>query len=198
MAGSEVENGRGRVRGQRLQDAVLAATIARIEDVGISRVRVIDVAKEAGVHETSIYRRWKTLPRLLIDALVSASVAAIPVPDTGSTRRDLEEFTAGLARFTQTPHGAALTRGIALSEADPEVDGVLREFWEQRLQAVAEIVQRGQRRGEVRPEVDARLVVEILSGLVVFHTMHLGGPMLSALTNRAVAMIFPGISHGAN
>ncbi|WP_120771012.1 TetR family transcriptional regulator, partial [Mycobacterium syngnathidarum] len=57
------------VRGAKLRTLVLDATIARIEAVGIDNVRIADIAEAAGVHETSLYRRWKTLSRLLVDAL---------------------------------------------------------------------------------------------------------------------------------
>lgn len=185
------------VRGAKLRALVLDATIARIEKVGIDKVRIADVAEDAGVHETSLYRRWKTLPRLLVDALVSRTQAEVPIPDTGSVRRDLEAFTADLARFAQTPAGTALIRGTVVSDTDPEVEAARREFWQQRLSAVEEIVQRGKERGEVDPGTDARLVVLTLGGLIHLHVTHLGGQIPPGLTDQAVALILPGIATGS-
>ncbi|WP_228649771.1 TetR/AcrR family transcriptional regulator, partial [Microtetraspora sp. AC03309] len=102
------------VRGAKLRTLVLDATIARIEAVGIDNVRIADIAEAAGVHETSLYRRWKTLSRLLVDALVSRTAEEIPIPDTGSVESDLETFTADLARFAQTPAGTAMIRSTVV------------------------------------------------------------------------------------
>ncbi|MER7505741.1 TetR/AcrR family transcriptional regulator [Nonomuraea pusilla] len=182
------------VRGARLRARVLDAAIARIEQVGINEVRMADIAEAAGVHETSLYRRWKTLPRLLIDALISRTGAEVPIPDTGSVRRDLELLTAELARFAQSPAGAALIRGTVVADTDPEVEAVRREFWLRRLSAVEVIVERGRERGEVDPGVDSRLVVLSLGGLIHLYVTHLGTEIPPGLTDQAVALALHGIA----
>lgn len=181
------------IRGAKLQRAVLDATIRRIETVGIDAVRVADVADMAGVHETSIYRRWKTLPRLLVEALIAKTGTEVPVPDTGSVQTDLEVFMSDLARFSETPAGAALIRGTVVSDPDPEVEAVRREFWDQRLGVVGEVVDRARERGEVPPDTDARLVVLMLGGLVHLHITHIGDTIPADLTQRAVALVMPGL-----
>ncbi|MFD6065059.1 TetR-like C-terminal domain-containing protein [Rhodococcus wratislaviensis] len=168
--------------------------MTRIERVGIANVKVSDVAQDAGVHETSIYRRWKTLPRLLVDALLSCTAVAVPIDDTGCARGDLESFTTSLIRFVQSPTGAAWTRGTLISDTDPVVNEVLRDFWEQRLSAAEVIIQRGKARGEVRSDIDARLVLQLLGGLINFHLLHLGGGIPEDLANRAVSLIFSGVT----
>ncbi len=181
------------VRGAKLRALVLDATIARIEQVGIDNVRVADVAADVGVHETSLYRRWNTLPRLLVDALLSRIDAEIPIPDTGSARRDLEVFAAELARFAQTPGGVALIRGTVVADTDPEVEAARREFWARRLSAAEEIVRRGRERGEIASTVDDRLVVLTLGGLVHLYVTHFGDEIPAGLTDQAVALVFPGL-----
>lgn len=190
---TETTNPNKQIRGARLQRAVLDATISRIEEVGINDVRVADVAEMAGVHETSIYRRWKTLPRLLVDALIARTGTEVPLPDTGSVQTDLEIFMSDLTRFSETPAGAALIRGTVVADPDPEVEAVRREFWEQRLAVVGEIVDRARKRGEVAPDADARLVVLMLGGLVHLHVTHIGTAIPTDLTERAVALVMPGL-----
>jgi len=189
----QARNTRGAIRGRRLQKAVLDATIARIEEVGIDNVRINDVALAVGVHETSIYRRWKTLPRLLVDALISRTSAEVPIPDSGSVRTDLEAFLRDLARFVATPAGAALVRGTVVSESDPEVEAAQREFWRLRLSAAEEIIRRGQARGEVSPAADPQVVVLTLGGLAHIYATHLGRRLPPRLIGNAVDMIMRGI-----
>lgn len=193
MVTSSEDGRRVAVRGRKLRALVLDATIARIERVGIDNVRIADIAADAGVHETSLYRRWKTLPRLLVDALVSRTAAEVPIPDTGSIRSDLELFTADLARFARTPAGTALIRGTVVSDTDPEVEAARRDFWVQRLSAAEAIIERGKQRGDVRPDVDARLVVLTLGGLIHLYVTHLGDGIPARLPDEAVALVLAGI-----
>lgn len=194
MATSSDDGKRVAVRGAKLRALVLDATIARIERVGIDHVRIADIAADVGVHETSLYRRWKTLSRLLVDALVSRTAAEVSIPDTGSIRSDLELFTADLARFARTPAGTALIRGTVVSDTDPEVEAARRDFWVQRLSAAEAIIERGKRRGDVDPGVDARLVVLTLGGLIHLYVTHLGDGIPARLPDEAVALVLTGIA----
>lgn len=193
MSGQANDAPRGGIRGKRLQKAVLDATIARIEAVGIDNVRVNDVAQAAGVHETSIYRRWKTLERLLVDALISRTSAAVPIPDTGSVRADLDIFLRDLAHFVETAAGTALIRGTVVSGADPEVEAARREFWRLRLSAAEVIVRRGQVRGEVSPDAASDVVVLILGGLVHIYATHIGDRLPADIAGKTVDLIMRGI-----
>ncbi|MBF6218747.1 TetR-like C-terminal domain-containing protein [Nocardia gipuzkoensis] len=182
------------IRGARLRRAVLDATLARIESAGIATVRVADVAADAGVHETSIYRRWKTLPRLLLDALLSRVAEEIPLPDTGTLRGDLERFMTDLIRFAGTPSGRALIRGTVIAESDPEVEAIRREFWVRRLSSSEEIVRRAIARGDVAATVDPRLTMLTLGGLVHLHVTQLGAELPPGLARDAVDLVLTGIT----
>ena len=80
----------GRRRDPRTDAAILRATLELIAERGVHGFRTQDVAKRAGVGKGAIYRRHRSK-----DDLVMASVAAlvdqeIVVPDTGSTRADID------------------------------------------------------------------------------------------------------------
>ncbi|WP_103531163.1 TetR-like C-terminal domain-containing protein [Streptomyces sp. SM11] len=194
MSATHSEERKVQARGAKLRALVLDATITRITESGIDDVRFADVAAKAGVHEASLYRRWKTVPRLLVDALLTRTHAEVPIPDTGSTRRDLEIFTAELARFAQTPVGTALIRFTVVSDDAPEIESGRREFWLQRLSAAEEIIERGKGRGEIAPGADAQLAVMALGGLIHLHITHLGTRVPDHLPEQAVALVYPGIA----
>lgn len=181
------------IRGARLRGAVLDATLAHIETDGIESVRVADIAATAGVHETSIYRRWKTLPRLLLDALLSRMEAQIPIPDTGSVRCDLREFMTTLIAFARTPSGAALIRSTAIAEVDADAEAARREFWAVRLAASEEIVRRGIERGEVTAGADPRLTMLTLGGLVHMHVTQFDSDIPDGLAERSVDLLLTGL-----
>ena len=59
------------------------------ETQGIDNLAIADVAASAGVHETSIYRRWGTRENPIVAALLDDSTTKTSILDTGSAREDL-------------------------------------------------------------------------------------------------------------
>ena len=50
------------------------------------------IAARAGVHPTTVYRRWPSLADLLGEVATSRFSGDIVVPDTGSLRGDLDRW----------------------------------------------------------------------------------------------------------
>ena len=182
------------LRGRRLHAAVLDATVARIQAVGAEDTKVADIAEAVGVHETSIYRRWKTRPRLLADALLTYWQRSVPVPDTGSTRTDLLTFFEDLNSLAEQPAGAAMFVGFVLTNKDAEVNEGLSEFWLRRFDAAGEIIERGKRRGEVDRDTDTDLVLFLLGGLIHIHVTHVSARLEPSSLAAAVDMVMTGIA----
>src|SRR5262245_4386940 len=58
-----------KIRGSKVRDAVHAATLAELLDKGYAALSIDSVAQRAGVHKTTVYRRWVDRDSLLVDAL---------------------------------------------------------------------------------------------------------------------------------
>src|SRR5947209_9777507 len=99
-------------RSARVRAAVLDATLAVLAEEG-DAFSIPHVAARAGVHETSIYRRWGSREALIADAVTSRIGAEIPVPDTGSLRGDLVTLLENSIRFLGSPLGTQLVRATA-------------------------------------------------------------------------------------
>ena len=63
-------------RSERIRQSVIEATMAVLRDRGWDQFSIAEVASRAGVHETSIYRRWGTRERLATDALLATGSAS--------------------------------------------------------------------------------------------------------------------------
>lgn len=68
------------------------------------------VAARAGVHPTTLYRRWGSLPELLGAVAASRFSGDIVVPDTGTLRGDLERWVTDVATDLADPDVLALMR----------------------------------------------------------------------------------------
>ena len=137
-------------RSARVRAAVLRATLDALLACGADDLSIRDVAQRAGVHETSIYRRWGTRANLILNAVLSEIQAAVPAPDTGSLRGDLVALLSAIAAFVTTQVGQLLLR-LALRDDLPEDHDARERFWAERFTTGQTVLQRAQARGELRP-----------------------------------------------
>ena len=148
-------------RGEHVRQNVLAAALEELAANGFDGATVAGVAKRSGVHETTVYRRWVTRENLFVAALLERSAEAIPAPDTGSTREDLLAMVRGVIAYAGSAEGTAVLRA-ALLPVDDAYAGAREAFWARRLHALSPVVTRGIERGDVRADIDARLLLEML------------------------------------
>lgn len=130
-----------------------------------------EIAEKAGVATSSLYRRWGTSEQILVDALLGESQVALPVRDTGSLREDLRRFCLDLDAYLRTPRGAILMRTIATIAPTDDLQAAKLRFWAERFALAAVMVQRAIERGEVRADIDCRLVIE--AAIAPVHLRHM-------------------------
>jgi AcrR family transcriptional regulator len=154
---------------------------------------MVDIAARAGVHETSIYRRWGTRANLIAEALSSQMDADLALPDTGSTREDLIAFFTALAKFLAAPLGRSIM-GLGLSTSDQEavLEPARDQFWTIRLTRSSILVRRGVDRQELRPEIDAELFLEALGGPLNLHVLLRNRPAGRGYVSQLVDLVLDG------
>jgi AcrR family transcriptional regulator len=180
-------------RGAAVRQAVLQATAELLFAEGVANTRMTDIAARAGVHETSIYRRWGSRANLIAEALSSQMDADLPLPDTGSTREDLIVFLTALAQFLATPIGRSITGlGLAASDKAAVVEPARDQFWTIRLTRAGILVRRGMDRREVRPDIDPELVLEALGGPLNLHVLLRNRPADPDYVSRLVDLTLEG------
>lgn len=154
-----------RRRGENVRRAVLEAAAAELADAGVDHVTIAGIAARAGVHQTSIYRRWLTKEALLLQTAQEQTAGAVPQPDTGSIRGDLTALVLSLDAFLRSPIGGALLR-VALTTSTPDGATARQAFWEDRLHTSTAVIERARSRGEIRPDVSTELLMQALIGSV--------------------------------
>ncbi|MGD9532120.1 TetR/AcrR family transcriptional regulator [Pseudonocardia sp.] len=181
-------------RSARVRRAVLDATVELLERHGLDGLSVSEVAARAGVHETSIYRRWGTRDTLMIEAMLDAAGDHLPVPDTGSLREDLTTYATRLAAYLTTPLGNALDRAIAAASDAPEAGRTRTRFWDSRSELSQQMITRAVARGELPEGTDARFVIELLVAPLHFKVVLSREPIDPALPARIVDALLAGIA----
>ncbi len=118
----------GRPREPGLDEAILAAAFDLLATKGLDRLRVQDVADEAGVGLASVYRRWGTKSELVI-AAVNAHLDRLGIlvdGTSGDPREELVELLERLVVLIADEHGELVPGLVATLRSDAETAVQLR------------------------------------------------------------------------
>jgi AcrR family transcriptional regulator len=177
--------------------AVLAATIELLAVHGPAGLSVGEVAKRAGVHETSIYRRWGTRERLALEAMAELSGSLLPVPDTGTLCEDLAAFGQELLEYDESPLGKALIRTMATNEDDEETAEVRTQFWDARYVECKIIIERAVKRHEIPASVDGRFLLEVFVAPIHTRALLTREPITAEFLQQLADVVTKGMSLAA-
>jgi AcrR family transcriptional regulator len=158
-------------RSARVREAVLKATLRAVAEQGADAASISEIARSAGVHETSIYRRWPTKEHLVLDALLDYSEATLPIPDTGSLRGDLIEFATEVTAYLASPLGTTLARAMAVAGDDDTLATARAQFWKSRLDLSSAMIERAKVRGEVPIDLDVAIALELVIAPLHFRAL---------------------------
>ncbi|MEU3165954.1 TetR/AcrR family transcriptional regulator [Streptosporangium sp. NPDC006930] len=175
-------------RTARVREAVREATLAELAEKGYDRMTVEGVALRAGVHKTTVYRRWGSVEGLAADALDLAVAEPWPVPDTGTIEGDLRELTRlVLDGFADPEMGPVSTAFVRASARDPVVARALRAFFAARHEQSALLVTRAVERGELPGDIDAADLIRTAVAPLYYRLFVTGEPVDEQVADRAAA-----------
>jgi len=161
-------------RTERVNAAIRDAVVHLLLEVGYAGLTMEGVAARAGVHRTTLYRRWPNREELLLDVLLRHTEESIPVPDTGVVDDDLAELVTAVVRNLEGVGLPALRVIVAEAGRSPEVAEAARTLWAHRLGLAARIVRRGAERGQLPADVDADRFVREMIAPVFFRLLVTG------------------------
>ncbi|MFP8940141.1 TetR/AcrR family transcriptional regulator [Streptomyces fenghuangensis] len=171
-------------RSARVRERVLAAVRAQLVECGYDELTVDAVAARAGVHRTTVYRRWRDVGGLLADVLDAAGDDEWRPRDTGDLAGDLTALNQEVhAALTERP--SVTTALIAASFRSAQAADALRRFWEDRYARCETVVRRAVRRGEVPAGTDARALLVAATAPLYHRLVLLRTPPDPRLPGRA-------------
>jgi AcrR family transcriptional regulator len=152
-------------RAVRVREVVLSAACQLLMESEIGEAVTIDaVAERAGVSETAIYRHWRTVSALLLDACAQLS-AHREVPDTGSIRVDLLVLATDLAKKLQAARWAAVLPSIIdAAERDPGVAGAQAQFHAELIGPFRTVIERGRKEAKLSIDCSASDLIAAIVG----------------------------------
>lgn len=184
-------------RGPKVRAAVLAATIDELAEHGYAAFAVENVAARAGVHKTTVYRRWPERDALIADALTESVSTEIRIPDTGSIEDDLRELAHGLVSWVKSPGGQAVL-AVLLSErigSTPPPDAV-RHIFRDRIRQSLPVVGRAVARGELPPGIDPAELMKAVVAPIYFRALITREKLTATTADNAVRLALAGARSG--
>jgi AcrR family transcriptional regulator len=186
---------RGRPRSETARLAILEAAAELALDRGLAAVSMDAVAERAGVSKATIYRWWRTKETLALDALYH-EWAGVPQPkDTGSLREDLLSLLRPWAKeAVRRPYSRVIAALIATAQTDPVFGRQYRErFVEPRREAGRTIFRRAIAGGEIPPDTDIEVALDLLYGPVYHRLLHGHAPLTDRFVRDVVDATLLGI-----
>jgi AcrR family transcriptional regulator len=181
---------RGRPRSEKARRAILAAAMDLLFDRGLHAMSMDDVAKRAGVSKATIYRWWPSKELLAVDALFSEWAASLPDAqrDTGTLRGDLlASFRPWLRQLNAKPFGRVIAGLVAEAQTDPEFGQLYREhFVQPRRNATRPLLLRAIERGEIAPDTNLDVTLDLLYGPIYHRLLHGHGPINDRFVQQVI------------
>src|SRR5689334_4033486 len=148
----------------QVDQAIASATRALLAQRGYAGMSVEAVARRAGVGKPAIYRRYRDKVEL-VEHAISRQLPRLDPPDLGDTRAELwRAVEQGLPADGEAYVGLI---GGLLAERDrhPELIAAFRRsILLPRRDTVRKIVERGQRRGDIRADIDPEAALDLMAG----------------------------------
>jgi len=194
--GQRITGARPGGRSARVRAAVQAATLEELAAVGYASLTIEAVAERAGVHRTTIHRRWASKRALVLAAVVDQTDDQVPVPDTADLRRDLSLFGQAIDGHLARPEVRTLMATMVADGPDSgEWSDVRAQVWTDRLRQAQAIARRAIERGELPAETDPAAVIDMLAGPIYLRRFIQGQPLTASeiddLATRVVAAFTP-------
>ncbi|MFI9407698.1 TetR/AcrR family transcriptional regulator [Nocardia sp. NPDC052316] len=181
------------VRGAEREQAILAATVELLGEIGYAAMTMDAVAARARASKATIYRRWPGKPALVraaMDAHDAAYVARIP--DTGTVRGDLIAALVALTAQVDDHYVTMMTGLMHAMRVDTELGDALRaHVADEDLGPFRTIVERAVARGELPEGTPTELAHQVSEGQIM-RRMFLGEPLDRAfLTDLVDELLLP-------
>ncbi|MGW0733984.1 TetR/AcrR family transcriptional regulator [Streptomyces sp. NPDC002851] len=185
-------------RGLKVRDAVLRSALDELAATGWTALTIEGVARRAGVHKTTVYRRWKDRATLVTEALAEHAAADIPIPDTGTVEGDLRTLAARLVAHLTSPAQQAVTAAVFSDAARlPEVADVRRRVFVDRFRRAEPITERAVARGELPTGTDHPLLMKSLIAPVYLRLLVTAEPLDADTAEHAAAITLAAARAGA-
>ncbi|MFI6803961.1 TetR/AcrR family transcriptional regulator [Streptomyces luteogriseus] len=191
-------------RSEKSRRAIYDAALALVVEVGYPKTTIEGIAARAGVGKQTIYRWWSSKADVLMEAfldLAEQSVAeAGPAPYTFPDTGDLAADVKGVLRATvdqmndprfEVPSRALAAEGVVNEKLGREL---VAKLMQPSLDLYIGRLRAAQDAGQVRPEIDPRIALELFISPLAQRWLQHTGPISHEYTDTLVDYALHGLA----
>ncbi|MGW1667775.1 TetR/AcrR family transcriptional regulator [Streptomyces sp. NPDC002324] len=196
-------------RSEKSRRAIYDAALALVGEVGYQKTTIEGIAARAGVGKQTIYRWWSSKAEVLLEAFLdlqeqAAEQVAAPgqepeeyaIPDTGDLAADLKYVLRATVDELLDPKFDVPSRALAAAGVVDE--NLSKEFvarlLEPQLQFYVRRLTAAQESGQVRPDLDPRIALELFVAPLAQRWLQRTGPISYAYTDTLVDYALYGLA----
>ncbi|MFV8185449.1 TetR/AcrR family transcriptional regulator [Streptomyces spinosirectus] len=191
-------------RSERSRRAIYDAALALVGEIGYPRTTIEGIAARAGVGKQTIYRWWGSKADVLLEAFLDLSTQAAReagrapyvIPDTGDLAADLKAVLRITVDQLKDPRFEVPSRALAAEGLVNEQLGreSVAKLLEPSLQLYVDRLRSAQRAGQVRPEIDPRIALELFVSPLAQRWLQYTGPISYEYTDTLVDYALHGLA----
>jgi AcrR family transcriptional regulator len=192
-------------RSEKSRRAIYDAALDLVAEVGYPKTTIEGIAARAGVGKQTIYRWWSSKAEVLMEAFLDLSdqaareagpEATYTIPDTGDLAADLKAVLRLTVDQLKDPRFEAPSRALAAEGVVNEKVGraFMAKLLEPSLQLYVDRVRAAQEAGQVRPDIDPRIALELWVSPLAQRWLQYTGPITYDYTDTLVDYALHGIA----
>jgi AcrR family transcriptional regulator len=173
--------------------AIFRATIEELARLDYGGLTFERIAARAGVNKTTLYRRWPKKAELVRASLIALTESVSPGPTSGSVREDLLEISRQLVKFAASLDGQSLLRLRLMKHPEPELAAIAQALHARQQGERERLVAAAIDRGELRPDADPRMLVDMLGGALQIRLLFRNERVDDLIIARMVDALLDGV-----
>ncbi|MFJ8532776.1 TetR/AcrR family transcriptional regulator [Streptomyces sp. NPDC093591] len=191
-------------RSERSRRAIYDAALALVGEIGYPRTTIEGIAARAGVGKQTIYRWWPSKAEVLMEAFLDLAEQAAQeagqepyvIPDTGDLAADLKAVLRLTVDQLQDPRFTAPSRALAAEGLVNEPLGreYVAKLLEPSLQLYVDRLRSAQEAGQMRPDLDPRIALELFVSPLAQRWLQHTGPISYEYTDTLVDYALHGLA----
>ncbi|MFF0183966.1 TetR/AcrR family transcriptional regulator [Streptomyces sp. NPDC005244] len=191
-------------RSEKSRRAIFAAALALVGESGYPKTTIEGIAARAGVGKQTIYRWWSSKAEVLLDAFMdlgeqaarAAGQEPYTLPDTGDLAADLKLVLRAtvdelLDPAFEVPSRALAAEGLVNDRLGAEF---VAKLLEPQLQLYVRRLRSAQDQGDVRPDVDPRIALELFVSPLAQRWLQRTAPITYEYTDTLVDYALHGLA----
>ncbi|MFF4268413.1 TetR/AcrR family transcriptional regulator [Streptomyces sp. NPDC001536] len=191
-------------RSEKSRRAIYDAALALVGEVGYPKTTIEGIAARAGVGKQTIYRWWSSKAEVLMEAFLDlgeqsareSGQESYAFPDTGDLAADLKAVLRATVDELKDPRFDVPSRALAAEGVVNEQLGreLVAKLLQPSLQLYIDRLRSAQDAGDVRPDIDPRIALELVVSPLAQRWLQRTGPIDHAYTDTLVDYALYGLT----